>query len=139
MRRSGEVGGFMLASFPGHSQIFLHSCEIKSGSGLGTRLGLCYEYTHCLFNGVVSLVTLALWEGTGLEDPHCPLRVETLLHVGGEGEQPCANKVTSAYRVRVRQEAILQICFVEEGLLTSVCCLQYSVTTLEPESLERRI
>ena len=33
----------MLASFPGHSQIFLHSCEIKSGSGLGTRLGLCYD------------------------------------------------------------------------------------------------
>ena len=32
-----------LALFPGHSQIlfcsrFLHSCEIKSGSGLGTRL-----------------------------------------------------------------------------------------------------
>ena len=37
-----------VASFPGHSQIlshsggknssFLHSCEIKSGSGLGTRL-----------------------------------------------------------------------------------------------------
>lgn len=75
-------------------------------------------HTHCLFNGVVGLVTLALWECTGLEDPHRPLRVETLLHVGGEGEQPSANKVTPAYRVR--QKAIVQIHFVEGGLLTLV-------------------
>ena len=33
--------GTGLASFPGHSQIF-HSCEMKSGSGLGTRLVLDY-------------------------------------------------------------------------------------------------
>ena len=37
--------GYQLASFPGHSQILycscgenIHTCEIKSGSGLGTRL-----------------------------------------------------------------------------------------------------
>ena len=133
------MGGFILASLPGHPQIFLHSCEIKSGSSLGTRLGSCYDldfykypnyilqdkkklHTHCLFNGVVGLVTLALWEGAGFEDPHRPLRVETLLPVGGEGEQPCANKVTPAYRVR--QKAIIQIHFVEGGLLTlaSVTC-----------------
>ena len=27
-----------VASFPGHSQVFLHSREIKSGKGLGMRL-----------------------------------------------------------------------------------------------------
>ena len=100
------MGGFILTSFPGHPQIFLYSCKIKSGSSLGTRLGSCYDldfykypnyiYTHCLFNGVIGLVTLALWEGAGFEDPHRPLRVETLVPVGGEGEQPCANKVTPA-------------------------------------------
>ena len=33
----------VLASLPGHFQIvkFLHSCTIKSGSGLGTRLVVC--------------------------------------------------------------------------------------------------
>ena len=35
-RSRGEKSG--VASSPGHSQTFLHGCEIKSGSGLGTRL-----------------------------------------------------------------------------------------------------
>lgn len=58
--------------------VLVRSC---GGEGVGRKL-----HTHCLFNGVISLVTLALWEGTGLEDPHRPLRVETLLYIGGEGE-----------------------------------------------------
>ena len=46
-----------IALFPGHSQIlsrscgepiFLHSCEIKSGSGLGTRLHLVLTYEPLL-------------------------------------------------------------------------------------------
>ena len=32
-----------VASFPGHSQILSHGCEIKSGSGLGTRFGIVLE------------------------------------------------------------------------------------------------
>ena len=73
-------------------------------------------HTHCLFNGVIGLVTLALWEGTGLEDPHRPLRVETLLYIGGEGKQPCASKITPACRARhqVKQKPILKIHLVEE-------------------------
>ena len=31
-------GGIWLALSPGHIQILSHGCEIKSGSGLGTRL-----------------------------------------------------------------------------------------------------
>ena len=34
--------------FPGLLPIFLHSCEVKSGSGLGTRLTLTPSYTHTL-------------------------------------------------------------------------------------------
>ena len=34
--------------FPGLLPIFLHSCEIKAGSGLGTRLTLTPSYTHTL-------------------------------------------------------------------------------------------
>ena len=45
-----DTDSYNVASFPGHSQIlfrsrgeksiFLHRCEIKSGSGLGTRLAI---------------------------------------------------------------------------------------------------
>ena len=52
---------FRLASFPGHSQIlshsyFLHSCEIKSGSGLGTRLHFGH-YTVVLISAIQSFFT----------------------------------------------------------------------------------
>ena len=47
--------GHAVASYPGHSQILAHGCEIKSGRGLGTRLGMqevrrslicCFTNTH---------------------------------------------------------------------------------------------
>ena len=34
--------------FPGLPPIFLHGCEIKSGSGLGTRLGCMTTTVHLL-------------------------------------------------------------------------------------------
>ena len=56
---------FLLASSPGHSQSylaavendFLHGCEIKSGSGLGTRLLSLREGKH----DKVCAHTPALW------------------------------------------------------------------------------
>ena len=46
----------ILASSPGHSQILSHSRgEIKSGSGLGTRLQLYYiAYQECIRTGGLS-------------------------------------------------------------------------------------
>ena len=69
-----EAGGKGLAASPGHSQILSRShgeklgCEIKSGSGLGTRLGrgACYHMRpshisseHAALFGLSSLCSLS--------------------------------------------------------------------------------